>query len=87
MLVHTAGPAVALPCTFALSHTDKLISQTCEPGYNGGIVSEVQEIRMPKLPELDKIRFWPLLGLILVVDIVLPFLYTVIVPGLSVSGW
>ena len=42
---------------------------------------------MPKLPKLDEIRFWPLLGLIIVVDIVWTFLYTVILPGLSVSGW
>ena len=42
---------------------------------------------MPNFPKLDKIRFWPLLGLILAVDIVLTFVYTLIVPGLSASGW
>ena len=42
---------------------------------------------MPNLPKLDKIHFWPLLGLILAVDIVLTFLYTTIVPGLSANGW
>lgn len=42
---------------------------------------------MPNLPKFDKMRFWQLLGLILVVDVVLTFLYTLIVPGLSASGW
>jgi len=39
------------------------------------------------MSKLDKIRFWPLLALVLSVDIALTFLYTVIVPGLSSSGW
>jgi hypothetical protein len=42
---------------------------------------------MPDTPKTGKIRFWLLLGLILAVDIVLTFLYTLIVPGLSASGW
>jgi hypothetical protein len=42
---------------------------------------------MPKLPKLDKMRFLPLLGLILVIDILLTLLYTVIVPGLSTGAW
>ena len=39
------------------------------------------------MSKLDKIRFLPLLGLILIVDIVLTFLYTTLVPGLSMMHW
>jgi hypothetical protein len=46
-------------------------------------VKVVQETGMPNLPKLDKIRFLPLLGIILAVDIVLTFIYTAIIPGLS----
>lgn len=42
---------------------------------------------MPKLPNFEKIHFLPLLGLVLGIDIVLTFLYTTLVPGLSTSGW
>ena len=42
---------------------------------------------MPNLSKMDKIRFLPLLGLILAIDIVLTLVYTVIVPGLSASAW
>ena len=42
---------------------------------------------MSKFPKLEKMRFLPLLGLILAVDIVLTFLYTILVPGLSMTHW
>ena len=42
---------------------------------------------MPDSPKSEKIRFWPLLALILGVDLMLTFLYTVIIPGLSANGW
>jgi hypothetical protein len=42
---------------------------------------------MNNSPKSDKIRFWPLLGLIIGIDIVLTFLYSIIFPGLSTSSW
>ena len=42
---------------------------------------------MSKSPKIKKLHFWPLLGLVLGIDIVVTLVYTTIVPGLSTNGW
>ena len=42
---------------------------------------------MSESPKTKKIRFWPLVGIIIATDLVLTFFYTLLVPGLSFSGW
>ena len=42
---------------------------------------------MSKSPKYGKLRFWPLLGLVLGTDIVVTLLYTTLIPGLSASRW
>jgi hypothetical protein len=53
----------------------------------GVLYEGIEVIRMPNLPKLEKMGFWSLLGMILGVDIGLTFLYTLFVPGFTISAW
>lgn len=42
---------------------------------------------MSESPKTGRIRFWLLLGIVIAADLLLTFIYTLLVPGLSFRGW